>query len=85
MGFRSQGLNDYEALSAGEAASSRAFPDAGTYILRQDDLYLLFNASGSGVNGRGSHGHNDALSLEVSLLADRSSSSTRVRIFTRAI
>jgi uncharacterized heparinase superfamily protein len=34
--------------------------------LRHDDLYLLFNASGSGVNGRGSHGHNDALSIEVS-------------------
>jgi hypothetical protein len=61
-----QGLNDYEALPAGEAAESHAFPDAGTYILRHDDLYLLFNASGSGVNGRGSHGHNDALSIEVS-------------------
>jgi hypothetical protein len=60
-----QGLNDYEALPAGEAAGSRAFPDAGTYVLRRDDLYLLFNASGSGVNGRGSHGHNDALSVEV--------------------
>ena len=61
-----QGLNDYAALPAGEPASSHAFPDAGTYILREDDLYLLFNASGSGVNGRGSHGHNDALSIEVS-------------------
>jgi len=61
-----QGLTDYEALPAGEPVSSQAFPDAGTYILRQDDLYLLFNASGSGVNGRGSHGHNDALSIEVS-------------------
>jgi len=61
-----QGLNDYEALPAGEPAESHAFPDAGTYVLRQDNLYLLFNASGSGVNGRGSHGHNDALSIEVS-------------------
>jgi hypothetical protein len=61
-----QGLNDYEALPAGDPAESHAFPDAGTYVLRQDDLYLLFNASGSGVNGRGSHGHNDALSIEVS-------------------
>ena len=61
-----QGLSDYESLPAGDPASSRAFPDAGTYILRQDDLYLLFNASGSGVSGRGSHGHNDALSIEVS-------------------
>ncbi len=44
---------------------SRAFPDAGTYVMRDKDLYLLFNASGAGINGRGSHGHNDALSLEV--------------------
>ena len=45
--------------------SSRAFPDAGLYIMRQDDYYLCFNASDAGINGRGSHGHNDALSIEV--------------------
>ncbi len=45
---------------------SQAFRDAGTYIMREDDLYLLFNASGAGLTGRGSHGHNDALSIEVS-------------------
>jgi Heparinase II/III N-terminus/Heparinase II/III-like protein len=60
-----QGWNDYHSLPDGESATSRAFPDAGTYLLRQDDLYLLFNASGSGVNGRGSHGHNDALAIDV--------------------
>ena len=46
-------------------ASSRAFPDAGLYIMRNDDCYLCFNASEAGLNGRGSHGHNDALSIEV--------------------
>jgi hypothetical protein len=61
-----QGLRDYQALPGDEPAQSQAFPDAGTYVLRNDDLYVLFNASGSGVNGRGSHGHNDALSIEVS-------------------
>ena len=45
---------------------SQAFPEAGTYIMRDRDLYLCFNASGAGINGRGSHGHNDALSIEVS-------------------
>jgi hypothetical protein len=45
---------------------SQAFPEAGTYIMRDGDLYLCFNASDSGINGRGSHGHNDALSIEVS-------------------
>jgi hypothetical protein len=36
------------------------------YVMRHDDLYLCFNASDAGINGRGSHGHNDALSVEVS-------------------
>lgn len=45
---------------------SRAFPDCGVYIMRKGDCYLCFNASGAGINGRGSHGHNDALSLEIS-------------------
>jgi hypothetical protein len=49
-----------------ENASSQAFPHAGTYIMRDGDLYLCFNASGVGINGRGSHGHNDVLSIEVS-------------------
>ena len=34
--------------------------------MRHGDLYLCFNASDAGINGRGSHGHNDALSIEVS-------------------
>jgi hypothetical protein len=46
--------------------SSQAFPEAGTYIMRDGDLYLCFNANDAGINGRGSHGHNDALSIEVS-------------------
>ena len=61
-----QGLRDYQALPECPMPQSQAFPNAGIYILREDDLYLLFNASDSGVNGRGSHGHNDALSVEVS-------------------
>lgn len=46
--------------------TSKAFPDAGIYIMRHNDCYLCFNASGAGINGRGSHGHNDALGIEVS-------------------
>ena len=49
-----------------QPAGSQAFPDAGIYIMRDADLYLCFNASDAGLNGRGSHGHNDALSIEVS-------------------
>jgi hypothetical protein len=61
-----QGLRAYESLPDAPPANSQAFADAGIYILRADDLYLLFNASGCGLKGRGSHGHNDALSIEVS-------------------
>jgi len=62
-----QGVDAYQRLTPLEtSAGSHGFPDAGTYILRDGDLYLLFNTSGAGVNGRGSHGHNDALSIEVS-------------------
>ena len=64
-----EGVRAFENLPAAAATArekSRAFQDAGTCILRENDLYLLFNASASGLAGRGSHGHNDALSLEVS-------------------
>jgi len=61
-----QGVRDYVSLPDAEPSESQYFPNAGMCILGKDDLYLLFNASGSGVNGRGSHGHNDALSIDVS-------------------
>ncbi len=51
--------------SEGECRGSAAFPEGGIYVLRDDDLYLHFNASDCGLNGRGSHGHNDGLSIEV--------------------
>jgi Heparinase II/III N-terminus/Heparinase II/III-like protein len=62
-----QGLGDYESLAIeGDGMTSQGFRLAGTFVMREGDLYLLCNTSGSGVGGRGSHGHNDALSLEVS-------------------
>jgi hypothetical protein len=60
------GLRAYEKLTAGVPASSAAFRQAGTYVLRDADLYLLLSACGAGARGRGSHAHNDALSMEVS-------------------
>ena len=57
---------DDPRLAETQHVTSQAFPHAGTYIMRDKDLYLCFNASGAGINGRGSHGHNDALSIEVS-------------------
>ncbi len=57
---------DDPTLAVTQHVTSQAFPQAGTYIMRDGDLYLCFNTSGPGINGRGSHGHNDALSIEVS-------------------
>lgn len=62
-----EGVREYESLPINlEGEASRGFTDAGTYIMREGDLYLLFNASGCGCGGRGSHGHNDSLSIEIS-------------------
>ncbi len=64
----SGGLRAYEELetAALSSSASEAFEHAGACVLREGDLYLLLNASGAGLGGRGAHGHNDALSVEVS-------------------
>ena len=63
-----EGVRSYERLEAagGRAAASAVFEHAGACVLREGDLYLMLNASGVGLAGRGAHGHNDALSVEVS-------------------
>jgi hypothetical protein len=62
-----EGLKNYEQLDYSNAEpSSQAFPDAGTYLLRHEDLYLLFNAGAPEKGRPASHRHNDALSIEVS-------------------
>ena len=63
-----EGVRAYEGLgAAGTAApATERFEHAGACVLREGDLYLLLNASGAGLAGRGAHGHNDALSVEVS-------------------
>jgi hypothetical protein len=60
------GVNAYRKMTLASINPSHANPDAGIFVLRDDERYLLFNASGAGIAGRGSHGHNDALSIEVS-------------------
>jgi hypothetical protein len=61
------GMNDFDALSDGDKSlDSKAFHSAGLYVLRDDDLYLLFNTARHERAGRSSHRHNDALSIEVS-------------------
>jgi Heparinase II/III-like protein/Heparinase II/III N-terminus len=70
-----EGVRSYERLETTGAraatsplcaATSALFEHAGACVMREGDLYLLLNASGAGLAGRGAHGHNDALSIEVS-------------------
>ncbi|MCA1817609.1 MAG: heparinase II/III family protein [Acidobacteria bacterium] len=65
-----EGLEAYASLPPAparrDAPASSARQHAGVYVLREGDLYLLMSAAGAGLRGRGSHAHNDALSVEVS-------------------
>jgi len=60
-----QAVEEFEHWNTASAQPSRAHREAGLYIMRHDDFYLSMNTSDAGLNGRGSHGHNDALSIEV--------------------
>jgi hypothetical protein len=65
--FGREGVNAFNSMKAVvNRPGSIGFPNAGSYVMRTDDLYLHLNANDCGVNGRGSHAHNDALSIEVS-------------------
>ena len=44
---------------------SRAFPDAGWYIMRNDKNYMFISCGPNGQNGNGGHCHNDKLSFEL--------------------
>ncbi|MDQ3935768.1 MAG: heparinase II/III family protein, partial [Actinomycetota bacterium] len=62
-------------LSAWEEAASRApapepgttgFPAGGLYVLRDERAHAVVRCAGVGQGGNGGHGHNDALSYELS-------------------
>lgn len=46
---------------------SAAFRDGGFFVLRRDAAYALIDCGDVGLRGRGGHGHNDALSVELTL------------------
>ncbi|MBK8466433.1 MAG: alginate lyase family protein [Chloracidobacterium sp.] len=64
--FGEKGLSDLNEMDNYEPSRSGKLQNAGAYVMRDGDLYLHFNANDCGLNGRGSHGHNDALSIEIS-------------------
>ena len=65
--FGDEGVKRLTQMPVSQVSSAQ-FPNAGTYVLRHDDLYVMLNANDVGLNGRGSHSHNDALSIEISAL-----------------
>lgn len=50
-----------------KALHSKAFRNAGIFILRNQDDLVFVNCGPVGMAGRGGHGHNDCLSFEASL------------------
>jgi hypothetical protein len=44
---------------------SKAFPDAGLYVMRHNDNHLLASCGKVGTEGIGNHKHNDLLSFEL--------------------
>jgi uncharacterized heparinase superfamily protein len=44
---------------------SKAYQDAGTYIMKNDNEYLIIRCGKVGTRGKGTHTHNDNLSFEL--------------------
>ncbi|ETX01436.1 MAG: hypothetical protein ETSY1_07380 [Candidatus Entotheonella factor] len=60
------GLDQFAGMAAEDARlGSKAFPDAGLYIMRQADCYLLACCGNLQVAGANAHKHNDLLSFEL--------------------
>lgn len=47
-----------------------AFIDSGVYIMRSKDSVIFIDAGPVGMSGRGGHGHNDCLSVDVTLAGE---------------
>ncbi len=61
-GFEFWNQVSYNCLANIESAS---FADAGIYIMRKNNNYLISSCSQNGQNGNGGHAHNDKLSFEL--------------------
>jgi hypothetical protein len=60
------GLSEFVGLEdQGSNLGSKAFPDAGLYVMRRNDRYLLASCGRVGTEGIGNHKHNDLLSFEL--------------------
>ncbi len=55
----------YKLPSRTKCLASKAFPDAGWYIIHHDNDYCFISCGSNGQNGIGGHAHNDKLSFEL--------------------
>lgn len=66
--FGKKGKEIYDNLPhRGEPVASKAFPDAGWYVLRNNNDHCLISCGSNGQGGNGGHAHNDKLSFELML------------------
>jgi hypothetical protein len=66
--FGEQGHAGFEKLPVrNKPLESRAFSDAGWFIMRHNKDYCFISCGPNGQNGRGGHAHNDKLSFELML------------------
>lgn len=65
--FGTEGVKRWQGMSGKrvENLESRAFPDAGWYVMRHNRDYILISCGPNGQNGNGGHAHNDKLSFEL--------------------
>jgi uncharacterized heparinase superfamily protein len=64
--FGPEGAEKWQALPPrSEPPGSKAFPNAGVYVMRHKDDYMLISCGPNGQNGLGGHAHNDKLSFEL--------------------
>lgn len=61
------GWETWQGLGRGRRPASAAFPHGGFWFLRSGQTYAAIDCGDAGLRGRGFHGHNDTLSVEVSL------------------
>ena len=62
--FGEESVNVSNGLQASDF-DSLSLPDAGWYVIRSDDNYMVIQAGENGSEGWGTHAHNDILSFEL--------------------
>ena len=68
-----------------ETPASAAFADGGVYIMRSERDHVFIDCGPVGLAGRGGHGHNDCLSLEIFLDGVRLVSDSGSYVYTASM